>query len=130
MDQFFVDEDGEFPTGHYACPLWRDPAPVATVAGFRETFEKIATFTDSTRAGRQLLRCRASGQLYLVDFEERPDYAAGNDEQSMVLVPVDPQVPILDLVTADATTFRSALPRLEIMPTNIVGRDRAVWVKG
>lgn len=55
---------------------------------WRERFDQIQTFEDTSHWWRHLLKCEDCGQLYFHEFYEEVDWQDGDDPQFWTFIPV------------------------------------------
>lgn len=109
------------------CRLWQKPD--LTPADLRpQDFSVLETYLEESHHMRRLLQCRACGQLYFYEFTEAIDWAAGNDPQYRVYIPVSALAEAQRLSSLPPSELLSLLPRLHVDWPAEAAAPRARWV--
>jgi len=109
------------------CRLWQKPDLAA--ADLRpDAFTVLETYLEESHHMRRLLQCRECGQLYFYAFTEEIDWAAGNDPQYRVYIPVGTLAEARRLNALSAAELLTLLPRLQVDWPAAAESPRARWV--
>lgn len=109
------------------CRLWQKAD--LTPADLRpQDFSALETYLEESHHMRRLLQCRECGQLFFYAFTEEIDWAAGNDPQYRVYIPVGSAAEARRLSALDTAELLTLLPRLHVDWPAAAESPRVRWV--
>ena len=107
-----------------ACHLRSSSLSAQDIVGAE--FETIKTYTDDVHATQRLVQCASCGALYLKEFSERVDWVNGDDQQTIILIPVTSEDEANALIARNSLATHT--PRLVLSWPASEPHD-AVWIE-